>query len=115
VSGRCLAVALALLAVCYACGRQTTDVAERWLGQWSGPEGTWLRIGREGAAYAVTIRDLDGEQTFAATAREDGLEFERAGRVETLHATDGTGTGMKWLAEKSDCLAVRSGEGYCRD
>src|SRR5688500_9468646 len=114
MSGRYHAVAFALLMVCCACGRQAppvapaTDVSKRWLGQWNGPEGTWLRIDHEGAAYAVTIRDLDGEKTFPALPREDGLEFERAGMAETLRATDGAGTGMKWLAEKTDCLAVRS-------
>jgi hypothetical protein len=32
-----------------------------------------------------------------------------------LHRTDGARTGMKWLADKRDCLTVAFGEGYCRD
>jgi hypothetical protein len=31
-----------------------------------------------------------------------------------LRATDGAGTGMKWLADKTDCLVVAPGEGFCR-
>ena len=34
---------------------------------------------------------------------------------ETITATDGEATGMKWLLDKQNCLTVRSGEGYCRD
>jgi len=35
--------------------------------------------------------------------------------TESIRATDGEQTGMKWLREKANCLTVRSGEGYCRD
>jgi hypothetical protein len=61
------------------------------------------------------ISDLDGPRTFAATLRGNGLSFERNGIEENLRATDGKGTGMKWLEGKKDCLAVRPGEGFCRD
>jgi len=26
-----------------------------------------------------------------------------------------TASGMKWLSDKSNCLTIRYGEGYCRD
>lgn len=86
-----------------------------WLGRWNGPEGTWLEVSARGAGYEVTIRNLDGARTFPATAAAGVLEFERDDTSETLRITDGAGTGMKWLQEKSRCLTVRSGEGYCRD
>ncbi len=95
--------------------------ADIWLGQWNGPEGTFLRIARasagavEDGAYELTIQNLDGPRTFSAKVVGREIQFERDGVRETLRATDGAGTGMKWLAEKSDCLTVRPGEGYCRD
>ena len=42
-------------------------------------------------------------------------QSERDGVVESPYATNGADTGMRWLADKSDCLTVRPGEGYCRD
>jgi len=36
-------------------------------------------------------------------------------KTETIRATDGAGTGMKWLADRKDCLVVTVGsEGFCR-
>ena len=89
--------------------------ADRWLGQWTGPEGTFLRLGGGQGRYEITIQDLDGPRPFTGHAVGDHIEFERQGRTETLRATDGQGTGMKWLSGKRDCLAVRPGEGWCRD
>jgi hypothetical protein len=60
-------------------------VPRDWVGRWPGPEGTWLDI-----------------------SVADGVR-------ESLRATDGAGTGMKWLAGKTTCLVVRPGEGFCRD
>jgi hypothetical protein len=137
---RALGLAIALAAVCAGCSRSGGDgrpaaasaatsaatpapgaastgkpSADGWLGQWDGPEGTFLRLsdGDDGR-YEVTVRNLDGPRTFAGTAAGDGITFERDGVVERLGATDGPGTGMKWLAEKSECLVVRAGEGWCR-
>lgn len=88
---------------------------DRWLGQWNGPEGTFLKLEGGDGKYQVTVRNLDGPRTFAGTAAGDRVEFERDGVKESVRATNGAETGMKWLAEKSDCLTVRTGEGYCRD
>jgi hypothetical protein len=88
---------------------------EEWAGRWTGPEGTWLEITPDGSAYSVTISNLDGPRTYAATLAANGLAFERDGLHEVLRATDGEGTGMKWLADKTRCLVVRPGEGFCRD
>lgn len=65
--------------------------------------------------YDITIQNLDGPRSFTGRAAGEHIEFERNGQRETLRATDGQATGMKWLADKKDCLSVRPGEGYCRD
>jgi hypothetical protein len=115
---------LTVLATMAGCGRQpatpagvpaSAPAAQQWLGTWTGPEGTWLQVDRTGAGYSVTIRNLDAARTFPGTATAEGITFERDGVRENLRATDGPGTGMKWLAEKSNCLTVKAGEGYCRD
>jgi hypothetical protein len=89
--------------------------ADQWLGQWNGPEGTFLELKGGGGRYEVTVRNLDGPRTFPGIAVADGVEFERDGVKESLRATNGADTGMKWLADKNRCLTVRLGEGYCRD
>lgn len=87
-----------------------------WLGQWTGPEGTYLKISGGGdGVYTLAIRDLDGETAYRGDSVAEGIEFERNGMKERVHATDGAATGMKWLSEKKNCLTVRTGEGYCRD
>ncbi len=92
-----------------------TTVTDQWLGQWNGPEGTYLRITGDKGIYEIAIRDLDTETKFHGIGIGDRIEFERKGLKETLHATNGAATGMKWLADKIQCLIVRAGEGYCRD
>jgi hypothetical protein len=103
-----------------ACGeappRSTPSPAtDRWLGRWNGPEGAYLRLLRETDEYQVILVHLDGERTVVGRGGGDRIHFERDGVRESIRATDGAGTGMKWLAGKSDCLVVRPGEGYCRD
>lgn len=88
---------------------------DAWLGQWNGPEGTYLQLAGSGGQYEVTIRNLDGPRTFQGKAAGERIEFERDGVKESLRATNGAETGMKWLSEKKNCLTVRVGEGYCRD
>ncbi len=89
--------------------------AEAWRGDWKGVAGTYLRVERTRSGYAVTIADLDGARTFDASAAGDRLKFLRDGKTETVRATDGEGTGMKWLADREDCLVVTAGsEGFCR-
>jgi hypothetical protein len=90
-------------------------VIDHWVGTWRGPEGTYLRIAKQEAGYQLVIANLDGPREFHGIAADEGLQFERDGRSETLHAGDGKATGMKWLADKRDCLIVRTGEGYCRE
>ena len=90
---------------------QTTD---RWLGQWNGPEGSFLRIDGGQGKYDVTIQNLDGPRTFQGSSADGQIQFERNGLKESIRATSGAQTGMKWLTDKTNCLTVRAGEGYCR-
>lgn len=92
----------------------TSDVPSGWLGRWTGPEGTYLEIVESGGKYKVAIRNLDGVRTFDAAVIDGRLTFERDGTKETITAGSGRDTGMKWLQDKTNCLIVRSGEGYCR-
>jgi hypothetical protein len=93
----------------------SSAVTDGWLGRWNGPEGTFLAIEGGGGRYELTIRNLDGPRTFTGVADGEQIRFERDGVAETVRATDGGATGMKWLGDKTDCLTIRLGEGYCRD
>ncbi len=89
--------------------------ASAWLGKWIGPEGTFLELAEVDGAYKVTIQSLDGPATYDAVAVDDRIEFQRNGAPETVRATSGAETGMKWLLDKNDCLTIKTGEGFCRD
>ncbi len=89
--------------------------ADLWIGRWNGPEGTYLSIAKGEAGYVLEIADLDGPKRYAAQTIDDHLAFERNGKTESIRATDGKQTGMKWLQDKSNCLTINAGEGYCRD
>ena len=96
-------------------GKTSAPAADKWLGKWNGPEGTFLELVGGNGKYKVTIQNLDGPRTFQGQAAGNHIEFERNGVKESVRATNGAATGMKWLSEKSNCLTVRAGEGYCRD
>lgn len=93
----------------------TTYPTNQWAGQWNGPEGTFLLIVGSNGQYDLTIQNLDGPTSYTGIGIENEIKFERAGIKETIRATNGVETGMKWLSEKSNCLTIRSGEGYCKD
>ena len=88
---------------------------DRLIGQWNGPEGTFLRIGGQDGKYIVTIQNLDGQGHYNGRAVEGQIQFERNGVTETLRPTKGEETGMKWLSDKTNCLTVHAGEGYCKE
>lgn len=91
-------------------------VPQQWLGRWLGPEGTSLTLEhQQSGAYRVTIVSLDGPTSYDGAGLGDRIEFSRGGVTESIHASNGEQTGMKWLADKSDCLTIKSGEGYCRN
>lgn len=89
--------------------------ASAWLGKWIGPEGTFLELSEVDGAYKVMIQSLDGSASYDAMAIDDRVEFQRNGTLESIRATNGAETGMKWLLDKKDCLTIKSGEGFCRD
>jgi hypothetical protein len=88
--------------------------SDPWRGRWTGPECTFLDIAAQGDGYQLTVRNLDGPRQFQGKRVGDTIGFERDGVRESISKGTGAQTGMKWLAEKSDCLVVKSGEGYCR-
>ena len=94
--------------------RTAAGAALPWTGKWLGPEGTFLEIADADGKTRITIRNLDGPRTFDGVRRGGRIAFERDGVSETIRAGSGADTGMKWLADKSDCLVVKPGEGYCR-
>lgn len=87
----------------------------RLLGHWSGPEGTYLEVVQQGKGYQVLIQDLETLRIFDASAEAETIVFERDGTRQTIRASNGDDTGMKWLSGKSDCVTIILGEGYCRD
>jgi len=93
----------------------STSVADRWIGRWLGPEGTYLEIAKDGDGFRITISDLDEPRTFRGVTRDDIIAFERNGQTESLRHGTGAETGMKWLADKQNCLVVQPGEGFCRE
>ena len=108
---------LATLVVIHGCtaGDPAGTTTDAWLGRWTGPEGTDLELAGANGAYEVTIKDLDAARTFAGATAGDRIEFQRDGVAESIRATNGDATGMKWLAGKTNCLTIKPGEGYCRD
>ena len=108
---------LAILVVIHGCtaGDPAGTTTDAWLGRWTGPEGTYLELAGANGAYEVTIKDLDAARTFAGATAGDRIEFQRDGVAESIRATNGDATGMKWLAGKTNCLTIKRGEGYCRD
>ena len=126
-----LAASLALTVLLFGCAERDADTGssnaassnltssdpatDKWLGQWNGPEGTFLRIEGGKGKYEITIQDLDGPRTYEGSTVGNQIHFDRNGTTESIRATNGMETGMKWLTDKSDCLTIRPGEGYCRD
>lgn len=104
-----------LVAIALSACQEKTDPHAAWLGKWNGPEGTYLDIAARDGNYAVVVANLDGPLTFDGHAVENGIAFERDGKTEIIKAGDGEATGMKWLADKKDCLIINPGEGFCRD
>lgn len=89
-------------------------VTDQWLGKWIGPEGTFLRLNGGNGKYEITIQNLDGPLSYQGIAVDGQIQFMRNDVKESIHASNGEETGMKWLSGKSNCLTIRSGEGYCR-
>lgn len=88
--------------------------AADFIGKWTGPEGTSLTITPQGNGYQVVVQNLDGPRTFSGQIGDKGITFVRDGVPFVIHPGNGADTGMKDLADKTHCLIVTTGEGYCR-
>ena len=107
---------LVLCSMLAACKEKVPTIVDAtWLGKWNGPEGTFLNLEKDGIGYSVIIQDLDGPTSFYGTEDPNGITFVRGGTKEIIRVGNGKQTGMKWLADKKDCLVIKIGEGYCRD
>jgi hypothetical protein len=128
--------ALALLTACDQASKQApkpappsvqatlvpeTPPTDKWVGKWISVEGLHLTIAKDDSVgrghYLLTMQyglDADDSGTFKGEAAEDGIAFTRPDGPQLLRAGDGEATGLKWLADKKDCLIVATGEGYCR-
>ncbi|WP_343528694.1 hypothetical protein [Sphingomonas sp.] len=91
--------------------------APDYVGRWIGVEGMYLDVKHSAVPgrYRLEMQwDLDHKGEFKGDAVGDSIVFERNGVRETLRPTDGDATGLKYLAGKTRCLTVKTGEGYCR-
>ena len=88
---------------------------DAWIGKWVGVEGLALVIDRGAGpgTYNLTISSMDGTTKHVGTADNTRIRFERNG-TEYIHAGKGTDTGLKWLADKNNCLIIKEAEGFCR-
>lgn len=91
------------------------SLTDTWIGEWKGPEGTMLKISGAEGRYRIAITNLDGTKTYSGNSVNNRIVFMRDGKEKQIQATDGLGTGMKWLSEKTNCLTIAAGEGFCRD
>jgi len=90
---------------------------EDWAGKWVGVEGLALEIAPRAAMpgrHDIRITLMDGTTTHEGTGTADGISFMRDGQAETIRAGTGADTGLKWLADKTDCLIIKPGEAFCR-
>ena len=91
--------------------------ADALLGHWTGVEGMVLDVakGDQPGRYQLTMQwSLDDHGTYAGRGDGTTIGFEREGRTEILRPGTGEETGLKWLADKRDCVVVKESEGYCR-
>src|SRR5437870_3514798 len=54
---------------------------DKWLGQWNGPEGTYLLLSKNGDKYVVKIQSLDAVETYEGAAVGDRIQFKREGKT----------------------------------
>ena len=98
--------------------------AEKLVGRWNGPEGTFINITEKAAKpassdapkmFSIEIQNLDKPEMFEGTAKGDVIEFTRRGKTETVKPATGAETGMKGFDKETNCVVVTKGsEGYCK-
>jgi len=89
--------------------------ANALVGKWTGPEGTYLDVSKNGDKFKVELKNLDGSKTYDGTAKDGVIEFVRNGKTETVKTATGVETGMKGFEKETNCVVVTKGsEGFCR-
>jgi hypothetical protein len=92
--------------------RKTSDAL---VGRWTGPEGTYLDVSKNGDKYKVEIKNLDGAKSYDGSAKNGTIEFVRNGKTESVKTATGVETGMKGFEKETNCVVVTKGsEGFCR-
>ena len=88
-----------------------------WAGKWTGVEGMYVNIAvADPGRYKLDMQsDLDTKGSYDGEDGTDGIKFRRGEEELVLRRGSGDDTGLKYLADKTDCLVVKPGEGYCRD
>jgi hypothetical protein len=96
--------------------KKAPPATDAWLGKWIGVEGNYLQIdaGDAPGVYAITEGTLDGVLHYMGEAAGGAIAFTNAGKVEKITAVTGQDTGLKYLADKQNCLVIESGRGFCR-
>lgn len=94
---------------------KAADVAAGYVGRWTGPEGTSLEVVARQHDYEVTLSGTSTPGVFTGTVNGNAMQIERNGETQLIRHTTGAKTGVKYLADKLDCVSVSNGEGYCRD
>ena len=89
---------------------------DAWVGKWVGVEGLALDIqpGKGPGVYALTVNLMDMKNSYEGRADGAVIRFQRGDRQETISHVTGSETGLKWLADKKNCLMIQPGEGFCR-
>jgi hypothetical protein len=89
--------------------------ADALIGKWTGPEGTYIDVTKNGDKFKVELKNLDGSKTYEGTAKDGVIEFVRNGKTETVKTATGVETGMKGFEKETNCVVVTKGsEGFCR-
>jgi len=94
-----------------------TAPTDAWIGKWVGVEGLALDIGAGSAPgrYTLKIALLDSTSDYEGVGDGESIRFTRDGQEQSIRKATGAETGLKWLADKQNCLMIKSGEGFCRD
>jgi hypothetical protein len=96
-------------------GAADSKKADALVGRWTGPEGTYLDVSKNGDKFKVELKNLDGSKTYDGTAKDGVIEFVRNGKTETVKTATGVETGMKGFEKETNCVVVTKGsEGFCR-
>lgn len=89
---------------------------DAWTGKWVGVEGLALDINKldTPGQYDLAVSLMDGTNKYVGKAEGEVITFTRNGAKERIRKVRGSETGLKYLADKQDCLMIKSGEGFCR-